>query len=86
MSKLFVLSPHVELGLAGVEIIFNSSGDRLIHHKFYEVVDLAETATAKGGGCYVYTNCKGGGGTKLISKLTHVQLYMHSCTLYRINK
>ena len=42
-------SPHVDMGLDGVEIITNASGSHHELRKAYVRVDLAKSATAKVG-------------------------------------
>ncbi|KAH6881377.1 hypothetical protein BKA58DRAFT_1428 [Alternaria rosae] len=58
-------APHIDLSLAGVDIIINSSGS---HHELRKLdlrLDLIKNATAKGGGAYLYSNQKGCDGDRL---------------------
>lgn len=58
-------SPHIKLALDGVEIIANGSGS---HHQLRKLnvrIDLIKSATAKGGGVYLYANQKGCDGGRL---------------------
>ena len=59
-------SPHVALGLAGVEVIGNGSGS---HHQLRKLdarVGLVRAATAKHGGVYLYANQMGCDGGRLL--------------------
>ena len=53
-------SPHVDMGLDGVEVFVNGSGSYMELRKAYVAVDLVRGATAKSGGCYLFSNCRGG--------------------------
>lgn len=55
-------SPHVALGLDGVEVFTNSSGSHHQLRKLDKRLDLIINATAKSGGIYVYCNQRGGDG------------------------
>ncbi|KAI9883270.1 MAG: glutamine-dependent NAD(+) synthetase [Watsoniomyces obsoletus] len=58
-------SPHVHMGLNGVEIICNSSGS---HHQLRKLdlrMNLILEATAKNGGVYLYANQQGCDGDRL---------------------
>lgn len=58
-------SPHINLSLAGVEIISNASAS---HHEFQKLgrrVDLIREATLKCGGIYLYANQQGCDGERL---------------------
>ncbi len=58
-------SPHIDLTLCGVEIFSNGSGS---HHQLRKLdarLQLIMSATAKCGGCYVFSNHKGCDGTRL---------------------
>ncbi|XP_049851953.1 glutamine-dependent NAD(+) synthetase-like [Schistocerca gregaria] len=63
-EELFVPdSPHLSLGLHGVEIFANGSGSHHQLGKLKQRVDLIRSATVKGGGIYLYANqqcCDGG--------------------------
>ena len=69
-------SPHIYLGLDGVEIIANGSGS---HHELRKLdtrIQLIRNATSKGGGIYLYANqhgCDGG------------RLYYDGCALIAVN-
>uniref|UniRef100_K3WJV2 Glutamine-dependent NAD(+) synthetase n=1 Tax=Globisporangium ultimum (strain ATCC 200006 / CBS 805.95 / DAOM BR144) TaxID=431595 RepID=K3WJV2_GLOUD len=56
-------SPHINLSLAGVEIIGNGSGSHHQLRKLDQRMDLIRGATTKSGGVYLYANqqgCDGG--------------------------
>mmetsp|Transcript_11565 Transcript_11565/g.14998 ORF Transcript_11565/g.14998 Transcript_11565/m.14998 type:complete len:701 (-) Transcript_11565:1144-3246(-) len=56
-------SPHIELGLSGVEIFTNGSGSHHELRKLHTRIDLIRSATSKVGGVYMYSNqlgCDGG--------------------------
>ncbi|KAJ8662222.1 NAD+ synthetase [Lichtheimia ornata] len=58
-------SPHISMGLDGVEIFTNSSGS---HHELRKLdtrIDLIKAATAKVGGIYLYANQQGCDGDRL---------------------
>ncbi len=58
-------SPHVHMGLNGVEIVCNSSGS---HHQLRKLdirMNLILEATAKSGGVYLYANQQGCDGDRL---------------------
>jgi NAD+ synthase (glutamine-hydrolysing) len=58
-------SPHIDLALAGVEIITNGSGSHHQLRKLYQRMDLMLGATAKAGGVYLYANQRGCDGGRL---------------------
>lgn len=58
-------SPHIHMGLDGVEIIANGSGSHHQLRKLNHRVELVKSATAKGGGVYLYANQKGCDGGRL---------------------
>lgn len=58
-------STHIPLGLDGVEIIVNSSGSHAELRKAYVTVDLIKSATLKSGGCYLFSNLRGGDGGRV---------------------
>ena len=67
-------STHIAMSLDGVEVCFNGSGLHYALRQLCVRVKLVELATAKCGGVYVLSNCKGcdGGrvyfdGTALVS-------------------
>ncbi|GBG25937.1 Glutamine-dependent NAD+ synthetase [Hondaea fermentalgiana] len=56
-------SPHIHLGLSGVEILGNGSGSHFELRKLDKRIDLIRSATEKSGGVYLYANqlgCDGG--------------------------
>lgn len=56
---------HSELGIDGVEIIVNSSGSYTELRKADRVIRLIQNATLKAGGCYLYSNLRGGDGARV---------------------
>ncbi|CAG8505290.1 1937_t:CDS:10, partial [Dentiscutata heterogama] len=58
-------SPHISMGLDGVEIITNSSGSHHELRKLYRRIDLIKEATLKNGGVYLYSNQQGCDGDRL---------------------
>ncbi len=69
-------SPHIYLGLNGIEIITNGSGS---HHELRKLdtrLDLIRSATSKGGGIYLYANQQGCDGGRL---------YFDGCALIAVN-
>jgi len=58
-------SPHIELGLDGVEIIANGSGSHHELRKLNTRVDLILSATSKLGGLYLYANHQGCDGERV---------------------
>lgn len=69
-------SPHIHLGLDGVEIITNGSGSHHELRKLQRRVSLIQSASAKGGGVYVYANQQGCDGGRL---------YFDGCALIAVN-
>ncbi|XP_075282833.1 glutamine-dependent NAD(+) synthetase isoform X2 [Opisthocomus hoazin] len=69
-------SPHIEMGLDGVEIFTNSSGSHHVLRKAHTRVDLVNSATAKNGGIYVLANQKGCDGDRL---------YYDGCAMISMN-
>lgn len=56
-------SPHISMGLDGVDIFANGSGSHHQLRKLDKRIDLIRSATAKSGGIYLYANqqgCDGG--------------------------
>lgn len=49
-------SPHIRMGLDGVEIFSNGSGSHHELRKLHTRTDLILSATSKGGGAYIYAN------------------------------
>ncbi|KAJ2858445.1 glutamine-dependent NAD(+) synthetase [Coemansia erecta] len=58
-------SPHIEMSLAGAEVIINSSGSHHELRKLKRRVDLITEATLKCGGIYLYANQQGCDGDRL---------------------
>uniref|UniRef100_A0A8D0HBE5 Glutamine-dependent NAD(+) synthetase n=1 Tax=Sphenodon punctatus TaxID=8508 RepID=A0A8D0HBE5_SPHPU len=69
-------SPHIEMGLDGVEIFTNSSGSYHVLRKAHTRVELVNSATAKNGGIYVLANQKGCDGDRL---------YYDGCAMISVN-
>ncbi|KAL6768958.1 NIC13 [Auxenochlorella protothecoides x Auxenochlorella symbiontica] len=58
-------APHIDLALAGVEIITNGSGSHHQMRKLHTRLDLMMSGTAKAGGVYLYANQQGCDGGRL---------------------
>ncbi|XP_045153218.1 glutamine-dependent NAD(+) synthetase isoform X2 [Echinops telfairi] len=58
-------SPHVDMGLDGIEIFTNASGSHHVLRKAHARVDLVSMATTKTGGIYLLANQKGCDGDRL---------------------
>uniref|UniRef100_A0A8C0GLE0 Glutamine-dependent NAD(+) synthetase n=1 Tax=Chelonoidis abingdonii TaxID=106734 RepID=A0A8C0GLE0_CHEAB len=69
-------SPHIEMGLDGVEIFTNSSGSHHVLRKAHTRVNVVNSATAKSGGIYVLANQKGCDGDRL---------YYDGCAMISMN-
>ena len=69
-------SPHIALGLSGVEIFTNGSGSHHNLRKLNQRIDLICSATAKSGGVYMYANQMGCDGGRLL---------YDGCTLVAVN-
>ena len=69
-------SPHIYLGLDGVEIFANGSGSHHELRKLNQRVDLIRSGTSKSGGVYLYSNQKGCDGGRL---------YFDGCALIAVN-
>ncbi|KAA1469135.1 glutamine-dependent NAD synthetase with GAT domain-containing protein [Dentipellis sp. KUC8613] len=69
-------SPHILMGLDGVEIFTNSSGSHHELRKLYTRVDLIKEATQKLGGVYLYANQQGCDGDRL---------YYDGCAMIALN-
>ncbi|XP_057173241.1 glutamine-dependent NAD(+) synthetase isoform X14 [Ursus arctos] len=69
-------SPHVHMGLDGVEIFTNASGSHHVLRKAHARVDLVTMATTKNGGIYLLANQKGCDGDRL---------YYDGCALIAMN-
>uniref|UniRef100_A0A8B9LPK4 Glutamine-dependent NAD(+) synthetase n=1 Tax=Astyanax mexicanus TaxID=7994 RepID=A0A8B9LPK4_ASTMX len=69
-------SPHVDMGLDGVEIFTNSSASYHELRKADHRVNLVKSATTKSGGIYLFANQKGCDGDRL---------YYDGCSMIAIN-
>ncbi|OSX63936.1 hypothetical protein POSPLADRAFT_1137746 [Postia placenta MAD-698-R-SB12] len=69
-------SPHILMGLDGVEIFTNSSGSHHELRKLYTRVELIKEATMKLGGIYLYANQQGCDGDRL---------YYDGCAMIAVN-
>ena len=69
-------SPHIDLTLNGVEIITNSSGSHHSLRKLQQRLHLIQTASAKCGGAYLYSNQRGCDGGRL---------YYDGCACVHVN-
>ncbi|KII85887.1 hypothetical protein PLICRDRAFT_44308 [Plicaturopsis crispa FD-325 SS-3] len=69
-------SPHVLMGLDGVEIFTNSSGSHHELRKLHTRIDLIKEATTKLGGVYLYANQQGCDGDRL---------YYDGCAMIALN-
>ena len=69
-------SPHIYLGLNGIEIIANGSGSHHELRKLNTRVDLIRNATSKSGGVYLYANQQGCDGGRL---------YFDGCAIIAVN-
>ncbi|TQV97743.1 hypothetical protein V2A60_006526 [Cordyceps javanica] len=69
-------SPHIEMGLNGVEIFTNSSGSHHSLRKLDERIALISEATRKNGGVYLYANQLGCDGDRL---------YYDGCAMIFVN-
>ncbi|PCH36266.1 glutamine-dependent NAD(+) synthetase with GAT domain-containing protein [Wolfiporia cocos MD-104 SS10] len=69
-------SPHILMGLDGVEIFTNSSGSHHELRKLYRRVELIKEATTKLGGVYLYANQQGCDGDRL---------YYDGCAMIAVN-
>ncbi|XP_042271924.1 glutamine-dependent NAD(+) synthetase isoform X1 [Thunnus maccoyii] len=69
-------SPHIQMGLDGVEIFTNSSASHHELRKADQRVNLVKSATTKSGGIYLYANQRGCDGDRL---------YYDGCAMVAIN-
>uniref|UniRef100_A0A7N6B6W7 Glutamine-dependent NAD(+) synthetase n=1 Tax=Anabas testudineus TaxID=64144 RepID=A0A7N6B6W7_ANATE len=69
-------SPHIQLGLDGVEIFTNSSASHHELRKADQRVNLVKSATTKSGGIYLYANQRGCDGDRV---------YYDGCAMVAIN-
>ncbi|KAG5669163.1 hypothetical protein PVAND_017058 [Polypedilum vanderplanki] len=58
-------STHIDLGLAGVEIIANGSSSYIQLRKAHITADLIKNATYKAGGAYLFSNLRGCDGQRV---------------------
>lgn len=69
-------SPHIAMGLDGVEIFVNGSASHHELRKLHTRVDLIRSTTAKVGGVYMYSNLIGCDGERV---------YYDGCCLIALN-
>ncbi|XP_017275047.1 glutamine-dependent NAD(+) synthetase [Kryptolebias marmoratus] len=69
-------SPHIQMGLDGVEIFTNSSASHHELRKADQRVNLIKSATSKSGGIYLYANQRGCDGDRV---------YYDGCAMVAIN-
>uniref|UniRef100_A0A8C2WI37 Glutamine-dependent NAD(+) synthetase n=1 Tax=Cyclopterus lumpus TaxID=8103 RepID=A0A8C2WI37_CYCLU len=69
-------SPHIQMGLDGVEIFTNSSASHHELRKADQRVNLVKSATIKSGGIYLYANLRGCDGDRV---------YYDGCAMVAIN-
>ncbi|KAM4846563.1 glutamine-dependent NAD(+) synthetase isoform 2-T2 [Thomomys bottae] len=69
-------SPHIDMGLDGVEVFTNASGSHHVLRKAHARVDLVTMATTKNGGIYLLANQKGCDGDRL---------YYDGCAMIAMN-
>ncbi|KJE97873.1 hypothetical protein CAOG_009140 [Capsaspora owczarzaki ATCC 30864] len=69
-------SPHIQMGLDGVEIITNGSGSHHELRKLHTRLDLIRSASGKLGGIYMYSNQKGCDGERV---------YYDGCAMIAVN-
>uniref|UniRef100_A0A8C9X5I1 Glutamine-dependent NAD(+) synthetase n=1 Tax=Sander lucioperca TaxID=283035 RepID=A0A8C9X5I1_SANLU len=69
-------SPHIQMGLEGVEIFTNSSASHHELRKADQRVNLIKSATTKSGGIYLYANQRGCDGDRV---------YYDGCAMVVIN-
>ncbi|XP_061886164.1 glutamine-dependent NAD(+) synthetase isoform X1 [Entelurus aequoreus] len=69
-------SPHIQMGLDGVEIFTNSSASHHVLRKAGQRINLIKSATTKSGGIYLYANQRGCDGDRL---------YYDGCAMVAIN-
>lgn len=76
-EELFTpMSPHIGMGLDGVEVFTNSSGSHHELRKLNRRVELIKEATMKLGGIYLYANQQGCDGDRL---------YYDGCAMIAVN-
>ncbi|KAM8939710.1 glutamine-dependent NAD(+) synthetase [Pelodytes ibericus] len=69
-------SPHIDMGLDGVEIFTNSSGSHHELRKAHIRVDLVRSTTMKNGGIYLLSNLRGCDSDRL---------YFDGCSMISLN-
>ncbi|KAG9471780.1 hypothetical protein GDO78_022853 [Eleutherodactylus coqui] len=69
-------SPHIDMGLDGVEIFTNGSGSHHELRKAHLRVDLVKSTTTKNGGIYLLSNLRGCDSDRL---------YFDGCSMIAIN-
>ncbi|XP_031704094.1 glutamine-dependent NAD(+) synthetase [Anarrhichthys ocellatus] len=69
-------SPHIQMGLDGVEIFTNASASHHVLRKADQRVNLIKSATTKSGGIYLYANQRGCDGDRV---------YYDGCAMVAIN-
>ncbi|XP_059088521.1 glutamine-dependent NAD(+) synthetase-like [Tigriopus californicus] len=69
-------STHIGMALDGVELILNGSGSYMELRKAYVAVDLIHSAAMKAGGCYLFSNLRGGDGDRV---------YFNGCSCINLN-
>lgn len=69
-------SPHIQMGLEGVEIFLNNSGSHHQLRKLDSRINLIVEATQKNGGVYMYSNQRGCDGGRL---------YFDGCCMIALN-
>ncbi|KAI0228172.1 glutamine-dependent NAD(+) synthetase [Massospora cicadina] len=69
-------SPHIPMGLDGVEIFTNGSASHHELRKLHTRVELVQQATAQSGGVYLYANQQGCDGDRL---------YYDGCAMVALN-
>ncbi|XP_063800244.1 glutamine-dependent NAD(+) synthetase [Pseudophryne corroboree] len=69
-------SPHIDMGLDGVEIFTNGSGSHHELRKAHLRVDLVKSTTTKNGGIYLLSNLRGCDSDRL---------YFDGCSMISIN-
>ncbi|XP_058064465.1 glutamine-dependent NAD(+) synthetase [Anopheles bellator] len=69
-------SKHIDLSLAGVEIIVNGSGSYMELRKAHVTTDLIRNASYKAGGAYLFSNLRGCDGQRV---------YFNGCSAVALN-
>ncbi|XP_022208791.2 LOW QUALITY PROTEIN: glutamine-dependent NAD(+) synthetase [Drosophila obscura] len=71
-----VRSKHIEMSLAGVEVIVNGSGSYMELRKAHITSDLIRNASFKAGGAYLFSNLRGCDGQRV---------YFNGCSAIALN-